>query len=153
MDSVAGLPTLWFLRGVLLPLPGMRHFVDYINAMGLQWHRLYGTNQHNIALYDRHIEWLKEVVPADRLVFCDVKEGWGPLCRALGKEVPEDMAFPRINESKAIDQTAAYHIQRGLGRWAVAVAALGVTAFWFYGGDRQTQLRVYLGRLMHKVMF
>ncbi|KAL4879898.1 hypothetical protein BJY04DRAFT_219703 [Aspergillus karnatakaensis] len=132
MDRIAGLATLWFLRGVLLPLPGMRHFVEYIEAMAAQWERLYGARRPSIAIYNRHVEWLKEVVPADRLVIFDVKEGWAPLCRALGMEVPQDIPFPRINDSEAIERAATYHIQRGLGRWALAgtIAALGVAAFW-----------------------
>jgi hypothetical protein len=69
---------------------------------------------------------LKEVVPEDRLVFYNVKDGWEPLCKALGKEVPKDKPFPRINDGAAIDQTARYHIWRGLTRWAAILGVVGV---------------------------
>ena len=40
-----------------------------------------------------------ETVPEDRLLVFNVKEGWEPLCRFLGKEVPpEDHPFPHIND-------------------------------------------------------
>ncbi|KAK6826758.1 hypothetical protein RU639_004553 [Aspergillus parasiticus] len=80
----------------------------------------------------RHIGWLKEVVPADRLVFFSVKDGWGPLCTALGKEVPNDIPFPRINDSKAIDRVAEYHMKRSLVRWLVVFTVVGVLSAWWF---------------------
>ncbi|KAE8325388.1 NAD dependent epimerase/dehydratase [Aspergillus sergii] len=126
MDQVAGLATLWFLRVVLLPLPGMRHFVDYTDVLSGQWGRLYGASMPHRQVYELHVEWLKQVVPEDRLVFFHVSDGWGPLCEALGVDVPVDVPFPRINDSEAIVQTAKYHIQRGLVRWAGILSVVGV---------------------------
>ncbi|KAB8215700.1 hypothetical protein BDV33DRAFT_227407 [Aspergillus novoparasiticus] len=115
MDQVASLATLWFLRVVLLPLPGMRHFVDYIDVLGGQWWRLYEAWMPHYQIYELDVEWLKQVVPEDRLVFFHVSDGWG------------------INDSEAIAQTAKYHIERGLARCAgilsvvsVAVAAVAM---------------------------
>ncbi|OOF93926.1 hypothetical protein ASPCADRAFT_209179 [Aspergillus carbonarius ITEM 5010] len=133
MEQISGLATLWFLRAVLLPLPGMRHFVEYISLLQLQWDRVYNGQRAHDYIYHQHIAWLKEVVPSDRLVFFDVKEGWEPLCKALGKDVP-DIPFPRINDSKAIDQVAEYHIKRGLKRWAGAFAVVGIVTAWFMYG-------------------
>lgn len=133
MQQISSLAKLWFLGAVLLPLPGMRYFVTYIDLLQRQWDRIYGKSRDNAWIYDRHLEWLKEVVPADQLVLFSVKEGWEPLCRALGKEVPKGIPFPRINDSKAIDRVAAYHIKRGLARWAVVFAVMGlVGAWWVY---------------------
>ncbi|RDH35433.1 P-loop containing nucleoside triphosphate hydrolase protein, partial [Aspergillus welwitschiae] len=134
MAQISSLATMWFLRGVLLPLPGMRHFVTYIECLQAQWDTRYDGCRDNTWIYDRHIEWLKEVVPADRLVFFNVKEGWEPLCRALGKEVPKDIPFPRVNDSQAINRVAEYHIKRGLLRWAVAFAVVGVLGGWWFLG-------------------
>ncbi|RAH81604.1 putative NAD dependent epimerase/dehydratase [Aspergillus japonicus CBS 114.51] len=136
MQQISSLAQLWFLRAVLLPLPGMRHFVTYIALLQRQWDRIYEGHRDNVWIYDRHLEWLKEVVPADRLVFFDVRDGWEPLCRALGKEVPQGIPFPRINDSKAIDRVAEYHIKRGLLRWAVAVAVVGLVGGWWWGCAR-----------------
>jgi hypothetical protein len=86
---------------------------------------------HGRETYDRHIEWLKEIVPEDRLVFFDVRDGWTPLCEALGLEPPVDVPFPRVNDSEAIERTIQYHLRRGLTRWAFifAVVGAGVAAF------------------------
>ncbi|MFZ1989557.1 MAG: sulfotransferase family protein [Alphaproteobacteria bacterium] len=37
-------------------------------------------------------------IPADRLLVFDVKEGWEPLCKFLGKPMPRT-PFPRVNSS------------------------------------------------------
>ncbi|KAF7589488.1 hypothetical protein BBP40_004242 [Aspergillus hancockii] len=125
ITQVSSLSSMWFLRAVLLPLPGMRHFVEYVHLLGDQWGRMYGTKQPDRHTFPQHIEWLKEVVPEERLFFFDVKDGWEPLCKALGKDVP-DVPFPRINDSDAIDRIATLHVQRGLMRWAGLLVGVGV---------------------------
>ncbi|KAB8213682.1 hypothetical protein BDV33DRAFT_209978 [Aspergillus novoparasiticus] len=90
----------------------MRYFVAYISLLQAQWDKIYDGSRDNTYIDERHIEWLREVVPADRLVLFDVKDGWGPLCQTLGKEVPKVIPFPRINDSKAIDRVAEYHKKR-----------------------------------------
>jgi hypothetical protein len=133
MIQVQGLAMAWFLRAVLLPLPGMRHFVDYTNQLDIQWERLYGVQagSHGCETYARHIAWLKENVPEDRLVFFEMKDGWEPLCKVLGKKVPEGVPFPRINDSEAIERTAQYHIKRGLVRWGAILAVVsGAVGFY-----------------------
>ena len=123
VEAISNTTTMWFLRFVLFPLPALRYFVDYINVLREAWIKLYGEREPlTVQTYNRHIDWLKEIVPADRLVFFDVKDGWGPLCEALGKEVPDGIAFPRINDGEAIDRFAIKHVQRGLVRWAGIVA-------------------------------
>ena len=42
---------------------------------------------------------VKETIPADRLPLFDVKQGWEPLCRFLGADVPSK-EFPRTNSTK-----------------------------------------------------
>lgn len=126
MAGVASASTRWFLRGVLLPLPTMRHFIDYINGLRDMWLYLYGeTGPPTRVTYDRHLEWLKETVPEDKLVFLAVKDGWEPLCEALGKDIP-NVPFPRINDSEAIEKSAAKTTMRGLVRWSVLLVAVGV---------------------------
>ena len=49
--------------------------------------------------FDAHIEEVKKVVPADKLLVYSVKEGWGPLCDFLEVPVPTS-EFPRLNDSE-----------------------------------------------------
>lgn len=44
----------------------------------------------------RHNEHVRRVVPKDRLLEFRVQEGWEPLCKFLGKPIPNE-PFPRVN--------------------------------------------------------
>lgn len=48
-------------------------------------------------IYREHNQRVREVVPPDRLLEFSVKEGWAPLCKFLGVDVPDE-PFPRVNE-------------------------------------------------------
>jgi len=49
--------------------------------------------------YRRHNDTVRKLAAADQLLVFDVKQGWGPLCGFLGKNVPEE-AFPRRDDWK-----------------------------------------------------
>jgi hypothetical protein len=129
MEGVASVSTMAFLNIILFPIPGMRHFPNYINKLREQWVTLYGDagrEPMTVETYERHIEWLKRVVPEDQLVFFSVKDGWEPLCKALGKPVPEGVPFPRINDGEAIDRLAKRKVTQGLTRWLIVIATAGL---------------------------
>ena len=49
-----------------------------------------------------HETWYKtvpEICPKDKLLIFDVKQGWEPLCKFLGKPIPE-VPFPNLNDTK-----------------------------------------------------
>lgn len=49
-----------------------------------------------IAAYNAHVDAVRAGVPANRLLVFEAREGWEPLCRFLGRGVPEE-DFPRTN--------------------------------------------------------
>lgn len=49
-------------------------------------------------VFDAHIEEVKRVVPPERLLVYNVKQGWEPLCQFLGVPVPQ-MPFPHLNDT------------------------------------------------------
>lgn len=51
------------------------------------------------ALYDTHNEWVKQHIPADRLLIMEIGEGWDRLCAFLDKPVPNE-PFPRVNSTE-----------------------------------------------------
>lgn len=57
----------------------------------------YGEKEHVIEVYRKHIEYVVEVVPGERLLQFDVRDGWRPLCAYLEKAVPAE-PFPKVNE-------------------------------------------------------
>ncbi|MFC3997669.1 sulfotransferase family protein [Nocardiopsis sediminis] len=80
---------------------------------------------HAIEVFQRHMKEVVEEVPADRLLVYDVRQGWEPLCRFLGVEVPEGRPFPHVNDRDA--QKAKIARARRLVGAGVAVA-IGVAA-------------------------
>jgi hypothetical protein len=59
-------------------------------------------NQHNnrefaINVYKEHIQQVSKIVPSEKLLRFDVRDGWEPLCDFLQKPIPEE-AFPWLNE-------------------------------------------------------
>ena len=51
--------------------------------------------------YQGYIDEIKRIVPSERLLVFNVKEGWDPLCHFIGKDNP-DWDFPVTNERKII---------------------------------------------------
>ena len=51
-----------------------------------------------ITVFQWHNEEVRQLVPAEKLLVYDVKEGWEPLCAFLGVEVPVDTPFPHLND-------------------------------------------------------
>lgn len=47
--------------------------------------------------FERHNQSVRDGVPADRLLEFDVAQGWAPLCRFLGVDVPDE-PFPNVND-------------------------------------------------------
>ncbi|KAK1466293.1 hypothetical protein CCUS01_01142 [Colletotrichum cuscutae] len=123
-----------FLSFALFWLPTMRWFPQYIDAIpNGRWGELFPPEEAGDGVlptrrvWDLHQAWVRRVVDEERLVFYDVKDGWGPLCEALGRPVP-GVPFPRVNDGDAIDKFAKEQIIKGLVRWVVvlgSVAAVG----------------------------
>jgi hypothetical protein len=54
--------------------------------------------QAGISAFQDHVEKVSASISSDRLLYFDVRDGWEPLCKFLGKPVPES-EFPRTNSS------------------------------------------------------
>ncbi|KAK9709244.1 hypothetical protein K7432_009162 [Basidiobolus ranarum] len=53
--------------------------------------------------FKQHIEEVKRTIPADKLLVFEVKEGWEPLCKFLGKPVPDE-PFPHVNDTNEMKE-------------------------------------------------
>ncbi|KPI40047.1 uncharacterized protein AB675_11413 [Cyphellophora attinorum] len=122
----------WILGGLFFWVKGARHMPRIYDGMECVWAWRYGpgadlkvTAEAGVA-WDRHVEQLKECVPKDQLVFYDVREGWGPLCKALG--VPESkvkgVPFPRVNDKESLEKHFEGLAKQGIQRWLMFVAVL-----------------------------
>jgi len=76
--------------------------------------------------YEAHNGWVREEAAkrGRQVLEWTPGDGWGPLCRFLGKEAPEDgRSFPHLNDAKAMDAVKRVLVARGLAAWAVLGAA------------------------------
>ena len=63
----------------------------------VKYTRLFDIPWDGIRMYEDHNAGIKRLVPKDRLLEYNVKDGWGPLCRFLGHPLPEHKLFPKVN--------------------------------------------------------
>jgi hypothetical protein len=83
----------------------------------------------NIQWYNNHLENAHKYIPADRLLEFNVKQGWEPLCRFLGKEIP-NVPFPHTNDAAYFNSTIYQTIREQQQRlqWLVIGALFLVAA-------------------------
>ena len=62
---------------------------------------------HALRVFADHLATVKQVIPADRLLTYDVRDGWEPLCDFLGVDRP-DQAFPSGNSTADFRAKKAY---------------------------------------------
>jgi Sulfotransferase domain len=79
-----------------------------------------------IARYREHVDEVVRSVPPDRLLIFDVRQGWPPLCRFLGVEVPST-PFPRLNNRKFFRKIIA---GLRIAEWAVPATLLLAAGYW-----------------------
>jgi hypothetical protein len=80
-------------------------------------------------VFERHNEAVRLMVPPERLLVFDVREGWAPLCDFLGVEVPEQ-PFPRLNEARQMRRRLLGLVALSAAAPALAVlAGLAATVF------------------------
>lgn len=108
------LRTVWFVhrqspfaKGKLLGRPIFDALLPDLFRMGK---RMFGDvfggdfPRTGVQVYEEHNEMIKRLVPRERLLVFNVKQGWRPLCEFLGVEVGEKMmvgGFPHVNEGQA----------------------------------------------------
>jgi hypothetical protein len=61
--------------------------------------RIPSTKEEILSAFHRHVETVRQTIPADRLLPFDVKQGWRPLCQFLGVPVPRK-DFPNTNNTR-----------------------------------------------------
>lgn len=88
--------------------------------------------------YREHYALVERVTPPERLLKFRLEEGWEPLCRFLGRPIP-DLEFPRVNEGAALKEKIGLIARRGVGNVVmgvlkvVAPVAILALAWWVVG--------------------
>lgn len=131
------------LSWILAPLPTLRWFRTYHDALdegnfGVAHFKPGEPKKPARVTWDRHVEYLKRVVPKEKLFFYDVRDGWEPLCAMLNVPVPKDKPFPKLNDAAAMEDLMKRSVRNGMLAWA----GIGLT----------TAASVYAGLKMAKVL-
>lgn len=71
-----------------------------------------GITKQGKWIYREHCDMIRGMVPPGRLLEWGVEDGWEPLCKFLGKEVP-DVEFPRTNDAAGFKGREA----QAMGLW------------------------------------
>ncbi|CAK1360307.1 uncharacterized protein RHO25_003616 [Cercospora beticola] len=97
-----------------------------------------GTNEDSVKYYTSYNEEIQRLVPKERLLVMNVKEGWKPLCDFLDVAKPE-WAFPQVNSTEDFGRRTAKIIDHfgGVIMWNMAktlvpavALAVGGLAWW-----------------------
>jgi hypothetical protein len=142
--------TIYNIRrgGVLSPMglmmwivaPGMARGTQTLNK--IIWEDTFCGNfedrRYAIEVSNRHIEEVKEHVPADRLLVYEVKDGWEPLCKILDAEVPEGTPFPRLNDTATFRQRRRRFITI-FAALASGVLLAGLALLYFLASRRTSE--------------
>ncbi|KAJ7174096.1 hypothetical protein C8R43DRAFT_873670 [Mycena crocata] len=69
-----------------------------------------------------HYEEIRRLTPPSRLLEFEVAQGWEPLCKFLGKEIPKT-EFPRVNDTAQLNKHLAAGRRKVL--WKLAPLVMG----------------------------
>jgi len=106
--TAASWPCSWFLRFIgkysSVSLVGqMSDAIPKNSNTGLGMFSTVGKGENEaVEFFNKHVEEVKSVIPAENLLVWEVKQGWGPLCEFLGLPVP-DVPFPNVNDTAEIE--------------------------------------------------
>jgi len=133
-----------FFRLAQLAVPSMRRVPSMVNKVISDgtFDGRFEDREYAVKVFVRHIDEVKERVPAEKLLVYEVREGWGPLCEFLGVEAPEK-PFPHLNDREGFPKMMRRQMVRALapalGK-TVAAASLLLAVLWVlrlvYQGDR-----------------
>ncbi|HET9915377.1 MAG TPA: sulfotransferase [Anaerolineales bacterium] len=72
------------------------------------FHNKLEDKAHAVAVFQKHIEEVKRIVPKERLLIFEAKHGWEPLCSFLNVSVPANKPYPHRNKGALVRQILKY---------------------------------------------
>ena len=93
--------------------PPMQPFIKMVKA--LLWEHTFDgkfeDKAYAIDVFNAHNEEVKRIVPSEKLLVYNVKEGWEPLGEFLGVETPKGEPFPHLNDRQSFKERVIKMIQ------------------------------------------
>lgn len=80
---------------------------QFMNAMECAvWHGIFQNRvedrEHAIEIFQKHIEEVQRIVPPERLLVFEARQGWEPLCSFLQVPVPVDKPYPHRHKGSLV---------------------------------------------------
>ena len=128
MEYVHKLTANLYMPLLLVFVPRVRKYFYWLRAFRQLAHWRYGSDvfdQDGIVI---HENYLRKVVPPEKLFWYEVKSGWDPLCKILNVPVP-DVPFPHNNSKTEAQKTHDELVWAGCFAWMVVLVGtvVGVT--------------------------
>ena len=118
-----------FFRACILPVYFIRRSDDTVQYIRELWLRRYG--EIGPAIYEGHNADVRRVIPREKLLEYDVRQGWEPLCKSLEVELPDE-PYPNLNDAESMTAIYTGMMMFGLFAWAgYAVGAAGLAYLAF----------------------
>jgi len=105
------------------------HYYNHVAAKEMAPRR-WGVEIFDPRLHDRHVEMVRRLAMEQgrEVLEWEVTDGWGPLCKFLGKEVPKE-EFPHVNDKATMKMITRVVVIRGILAWCLTLAAPVVVAY------------------------
>lgn len=127
--SVIGAVPGWILR-LSKRIRTLGEFVERTVWQGVFDGR-FEDKEYALDVFREHIETVKRVIPPERLLIHQAKDGWPSLCEFLDKPVP-DIPYPRVNEANEIKRMIVVLRCLGYLPWvALALIVLAIGNGWW----------------------
>lgn len=95
------------------------------------WGEIFGgrfeDKDHALKVFRDNIETCKRIIPPERLLVHQAKDGWEPLCAFLGKPIPAT-PYPRVNETKDMQRAIRRLQLLGYAPWLLLAIVVAVVA-------------------------
>lgn len=141
-DSVAIWLLTWFSRDMFWMWHVYERFLWLRLFRGTDLSLRSGVEKQGVRVHREHVNMIRGLLRSrgeeHRLLEWYVEDGWEPLCRFLGKDVPKDTPFPRTNDAAGFggrfNALLKQHAMRAMRNMALVVGGLTtvvVSIVWF----------------------
>ncbi|EHK42146.1 hypothetical protein TRIATDRAFT_229660 [Trichoderma atroviride IMI 206040] len=127
----ANMDTWWFVKLLVWPCPTWRWAPIFLQGVqdcdeehfGMSWNK--GWSAETLSVYNG---WVRKSIAPERLLTMELKDGWEPLAKFLGKPVPDE-PFPHANDGETMRKYAKSVFRTATLVWVgiVGSAAMGAS--------------------------
>jgi hypothetical protein len=93
------------------------------------FHGKFEDEAYAIEVFNRHNAEVQRIVPPERLLVYNVKQGWEPLCGFLDVPVPET-PFPHLNDSAEFQRMRQRRIRKAQLTFGIVLALVALILGW-----------------------